>query len=103
LLGALDRGELDATLIDLRRLDAYRVAHPNSAIKGSGYFYPIGVNRGFVGLASDPALLVEVNKVLSDLQEKGAVAEFARSAGLTFLPPREPAILGDAMMKAIQN
>ncbi|HEX4793645.1 MAG TPA: transporter substrate-binding domain-containing protein, partial [Humisphaera sp.] len=103
LLGALDRGDLDATLIDLRRLDAYRVARPNSAIKGSGYFYPIGVNRGFVGLASDPALLVEVNKVLSDLQEKGALAEFARSAGLTFLPPREPAILGDAMMKAIQN
>jgi hypothetical protein len=31
------------------------------------------------------------------------MAEFARSAGLTFLPPGEPAILGDAMMKAIQN
>src|SRR6201997_480087 len=39
LLGTLDRGDLDATLLDLRRLDAYRAAHPDTKITGSGYYY----------------------------------------------------------------
>lgn len=101
LLGALERGDLDATLLDLRRLDAYRAAHPDSRIAVSGYYYPIGVNRGYVGLASDPALLVAVNKALTDLQAAGTVAGLAQAAGLTYLPPREPAILGDVWMKIL--
>jgi ABC-type amino acid transport substrate-binding protein len=103
LLGTLDRGELDATLLDLRRFDAYRAAHPDTMLAGSGYFYPIGVNRGYVGLASDPGLLAEVNKALADLQAAGTVTKLAEAAGLTFLPPREPKILGDAMMKVLQK
>ena len=103
LLSEIDRGELDATLLDLRRFDAYRAAHPDTRLVGSGYFYPIGVNRGYVGLANDPALLVEVNKALADLQAAGTVTKLAEAAGLTFLPPREPKILGDAMMKVLQT
>lgn len=101
LLGALERGDLDATLLDLRRLDAYRAAHPDSRIAASGYYYPIGVNRGYVGLSADPALLVAVNKALTDLQAAGTVAGLAQAAGLTYLPPREPAILGDVWMKIL--
>jgi len=103
LLGALDRGDFDATLVDLRRLDAYRAAHPNTKVTASEYFYPIGANRGYVGLASDPALIVAVNQALSDLQTAGAVADFGRAAGLTYLPPREPAILGDVWLKVFQK
>jgi ABC-type amino acid transport substrate-binding protein len=101
LLGALDRGDLDATLLDLRRLDAHRAAHPESKVAGSGYYYPIGVNRGYVGLASDPALIAAVNKALTDLQAAGTLPELAQTAGLTYLPPREPAILGDVWMKIL--
>jgi ABC-type amino acid transport substrate-binding protein len=103
LLGTLERGDLDATLVDMRRLDAYRATHPDTKLTASGYFYPIGVNRGYVGLASDPALLAEVNKVLSALQADGTVARLAATAGVSFLPPREPVILGDAMMKALHQ
>jgi ABC-type amino acid transport substrate-binding protein len=103
LLGTLERGDLDATLIDLRRLDAYRTTHPDTKLVASGYFYPIGVNRGYVGLASDPALLAQVNKALSTLQADGTVAKLAAAAGVSFLPPREPVILGDAMMKALHQ
>ena len=53
LLGALQRGDYDATLIDLGRFDAHRAAHPDTTITASGYYYPIGANRGYVGLASD--------------------------------------------------
>jgi len=103
LLGTLERGEFDATLLDLRRFDAYRAAHPDTRLAGSGYFYPIGANRGFVGLADDPALLDAVNKTLADLQAAGTMASLGQAAGLTYLPPREPAILGNVWQKVLQK
>lgn len=103
LLGAIERGDFDATLLDLRRLDAHRAAHPDTRIAASGYYYPIGVNRGYVGLAADPALLAAVNKALSELQAKGTITALARAAGLSYLPPREPVILGDVWMKILQK
>ncbi len=101
LLGALERGEFDATLLDLRRLDAWRAAHPDSKLAPSGYYYPIGANRGYVGLASDPALIAAVDKALADLMANGTIAALAKAAGLTYLPPREPAVLGDDVMRQI--
>lgn len=103
LLGALERGDHDATLIDLARFDAHRAAHPDTAITASGYYYPIGANRGYVGLASDGALIAAVNKALTELMAAGKLAEFGKQAGLTYLPPREPAILGDVWTKIIQR
>ena len=103
LLGALNGGEFDATLLDLSRFDAYRAAHPDTRLAASGYYYPIGVNRGYVGLAGDPALIAAVNKALSDLQAAGTVADLAKAAGLTYLPPVEPAILGDELLKVLQK
>jgi ABC-type amino acid transport substrate-binding protein len=103
LLGALDRGDFDATLLDLRRFDAYRAAHPDTRIAPSGYFHPIGANRGYVGLASDPDLLAAINKALSDLQAAGTIAELGKAAGLTYLAPREPIILGDVWQKVLQK
>ena len=103
LLGALNRGDYDATLIDLARYDAHRAAHPDTAISASGYYYPIGANRGYVGLGSDPALIEAVNKALTELAAEGRIAEFGKQAGLTYLPPREPAILGDVWTKIIQR
>jgi ABC-type amino acid transport substrate-binding protein len=101
LLGSLERGDVDATMLDLRRFDAYRASHPDSTLAASGYYYPIGANRGYVGLASDAGLLDAVNKALSELQGEGAFARLGQVAGLTYLPPREPAILGDAMQKVL--
>lgn len=103
LLGALARGDYDATLIDLARYDAHRAAHPDTAISASGYYYPIGANRGYVGLGSDLALIEAVNKALTDLAAEGKIAELGKQAGLTYLPPREPAILGDVWTKIIQR
>ncbi|THD46922.1 MAG: transporter substrate-binding domain-containing protein [Bradyrhizobium sp.] len=103
LLGAVDRGDFDATLLDLRRFDAYRAVHPDTRLAASGYYYPVGANRGYVGLASDPDLLVAVNKALTGLQADGTVADLGRAAGLTYLPPREPAILGDVWRQILQK
>lgn len=103
LLGALERGEFDATLLDLARFDAHRVAHPDTAITASGYYYPIGANRGYIGLAGDPALIEAVNNALGELTAEGKIAEFGTRAGLTYLPPRDPAILGDVWSEIIQR
>jgi ABC-type amino acid transport substrate-binding protein len=103
LLGALNRGDFDASLLDLRRFDAHRASHPDSKLAASGYYYPIGVNRGYVGLASDPALITAVNEALSELQAAGTIADLAKAAGLTYLPPVEPAILGDQLQKVLQQ
>jgi ABC-type amino acid transport substrate-binding protein len=103
LLDAINHGEFDATLLELRRFDAYRAAHPDTAITASGYYYPIGANRGYVGLANEPALLAAVDKALADLMAEGKLAEFGKQAGLTYLPPREPAILGDVWQKIIRR
>jgi len=101
LLGSLERGDVDATLLDLRRFDAYRATHPDTRLAATGYYYPIGANRGYVGLASDAGLIDAVNKALSDLLGSGTLAKLGQAAGLTYLPPREPAILGDAMQKVL--
>jgi ABC-type amino acid transport substrate-binding protein len=101
LLGALERGDFDATLLDLRRFDVWRATHPDTTLAASGYFYPIGANRGYVGLASDPALLATVNAALTELLAAGTMADLAKAAGLTYLPPREPAILGEVSLKAL--
>jgi ABC-type amino acid transport substrate-binding protein len=103
LLGKLERGDIDATLLDLRRLDAYRAAHPETNIAASGFYYPVGINRGYVGLADEPDLLVAVNKALSDLQAAGTIAGLGQASGLTYLPPREPAILSDVWLKIFQK
>ena len=38
LLGTLEHGELDATLLDLRRFDAYRAAHPAPGLPAPDIF-----------------------------------------------------------------
>ena len=103
LLGAIEHGEFDATLLDLRRFDAYRASHPDTKMATSGYYYPIGANRGYVALDSDRALLDAVNKALSDLQSAGKIAELGQAAGLTYLAPREPIILGDVWLKILNR
>jgi ABC-type amino acid transport substrate-binding protein len=103
MLGALNGGEYDATLLDLARFDAHRAAHPDTAITASDYYYPIGANRGYVGLASDPDLITAVDKALGELMAEGKIAEFGKQTGLTYLPPREPAILGDVWQQIIKR
>jgi ABC-type amino acid transport substrate-binding protein len=103
LLGAIDHGEFDATLLDLRRFDAYRATHPNTSLAASGYYHPVGTNRGYVTLAAAPALLEAINKALADLETSGKLEELARAAGLTYLPPREAAAPGEVWKKVLNR
>jgi ABC-type amino acid transport substrate-binding protein len=101
LLSYVEHGDADATLLDLRRLDSYRATHPETKLIASGYYYAISANRGYVGLASESALVSSVDRALSDLQKTGTIAELARAAGLTYRPPREPLVVGDVWKKIL--
>ncbi len=84
LLGSLERGEFDATLLDTRA--GSTLIRPSIATPACGNrrSLPLGANRRVTSaLSADPPLLASVNKAFSDLQAKGTIAELARAAGLT--------------------
>jgi len=103
LLPRLEQGEFDATLVDLRRFDAYRVRHPESKITPTGYYYRAGINMGYVGLASDMALIDQVNRVIVDMQAKNEIASLAAKVGLTYVPPRQPEISDEITLRDLRE
>jgi|HubBroStandDraft_5_1064220.scaffolds.fasta_scaffold56977_1 ABC-type amino acid transport substrate-binding protein len=92
LLERLDAGEYDAVLVDLHRLDGYRITHPTNALKPTGYLHPAGFNLGFVGLARQADLIHAVDAMIAQWLQDGTIERIAANAGLTYLPPRDPPV-----------
>jgi len=92
LLERLEAGDYDAVLVDIHRFDGYRGEHPETTLRLSGFLHPAGFNLGFVGLARDPELMRAVNAALDALTQDGTLENLAKKAGLTYLPPRAPAV-----------
>ncbi|HKV00198.1 MAG TPA: transporter substrate-binding domain-containing protein [Vineibacter sp.] len=97
-LHKLDAGEFDATLVNLRRFDAYVAKNPTTKVKATGFYHRIGFNMGLVGLAGNAALIEAVDKAIADLDQQGELPKLAAAAGLTYVPPREPRIADNIAM-----
>jgi ABC-type amino acid transport substrate-binding protein len=95
LLPRLEQGQYDATLVELRRFDAYRAAHPGTNLTPSGYYFPIGFNIGFVALSTDRDLIEQVDRAIADMSDQGELPALARTAGVTYLPLRQPNVSPD--------
>jgi ABC-type amino acid transport substrate-binding protein len=95
LLPKLEKGDYDATLIALRRFDAYRAEHPDTKLIPSGYYLPIGFNMGFVGLSTDRDLIKKVDRSIALMLDSGELGALARAAGVTYRPPRQPNVSPD--------
>jgi hypothetical protein len=80
-------------LVELSRLDAYRAEHPDTKLKASGFYYRIGFNMGFVALATEAALIEQVNQAIADMTAKNELPALAQAAGATYLAPHQPDIL----------
>lgn len=93
LLKRLESGNEDATLIALHRFDAYRLEHPDTKLRLSGFYYRIGFNMGFAALSTEQALVEQVDRAIDEMTAKGEFAVLARAAGMTYLPPHSPDIL----------
>ena len=94
LLERLDRGDYQATLVELHRFDVYRKDHPQTKIRPSGYYHEIGFNMGFAGLASEAALIGEVDTAIAALLAANEIAPLAAAQGMTYVPPRQPEVRG---------
>jgi ABC-type amino acid transport substrate-binding protein len=103
LLPRLEHGEFDATMIDLRRFDAYRAAHPATGLIASGYYHRIGFNLGFVALTNRTELLGQVNAAVADMLTKGELAALSGAAMMTWVPPREPDILDHVLLTDLRR
>ncbi|HEV2548605.1 MAG TPA: ABC transporter substrate-binding protein [Stellaceae bacterium] len=103
LLPRLERGEFEATLVDLRRFDAYRVQHPDSKITPTGFFYRAGINMGYVGLASEMTLINQVNAVIDDMLAQNEMARLAAKIGLTYVPPHQPEISPELTLRDLRE
>ena len=92
-LAALDKGEGDAALVEGPQFDAWRAAHPDSALRDSGYRHPLRVNVGFVALDVRRGLLELFDEALADLLESGDVAAAFKRLGYRYEKPVEPVVL----------
>lgn len=90
LFESMERGDRDATLVELHRFDAYRSRHPNTGLSSPGHYHSIGFNIGAIGLAREAPLMAEVDAAIGDMLAKDELPALARAAGLTYLSPREP-------------
>jgi ABC-type amino acid transport substrate-binding protein len=103
LLPRLEKGDYDATLVALRRFDAYRAEHPQTKLVPSGYYPPIGFNMGFVGLSTDRDLIEKVNRSINEMLDKGELGALARAAGVTYRPPRQPNVSADITLSDLRR
>jgi ABC-type amino acid transport substrate-binding protein len=93
LFESMERGKYDATLVELHRLDAYVMEHPNTRLSSSGHYHSVGFNIGIVSLAREPSLMAEVNAAIGDMLDKDEFPPLALASGVTYLLPREPNVL----------
>jgi len=103
LLPRLEKGDFEATLVELRRFDAYRAEHPDTKIKPTGYYYRVGFNMGFVGLDGEAPLIAQVNHALEELLAQNAFAPLAAEAKMTYLPPRQPEVLEQLTLRELRE
>ena len=101
LFEALRDGKIDAAFVGLHQFDAWRLAHPEARETASGYTHSVGFNIGFVGLASNRALIAGVDAILADLLSRRALASIAEASGITYLPPRPPDIAPSVPLAAL--
>jgi ABC-type amino acid transport substrate-binding protein len=103
LLPRLEKGDYDATLIALRRFDAYRAEHLDTKLIPSGYYLPLGFNMGFVGLSTGRDLLDKVDRSIAEMLDSGEIKALARAAGVTYRPPRQPNVSPDLKLTDLRR
>ena len=91
-LAELEAGRADATLTTLDRLDAWRLAHPATTLRRTGYLHPLRINIGFVMRSDAQALTDATNRVIARATDNSDLPRWTAAAGSTWIAPAEPQI-----------
>ncbi|MGE0811429.1 MAG: hypothetical protein AB7N69_12575 [Immundisolibacter sp.] len=93
VLAALARGDGDAALVEGPQFDAWRAAHPDGALRDSGYRHALRVNVGFVALDVQRGLVELFDGAIADLLESGDLEAAFAKQGYALQKPMEPVVL----------
>ena len=90
---ALESGRIDSLLVATAAYDAFRQQHPAARLELAELRRSVGLNLGFVALASAPSSLLELtNRVIAQAMADGRMQQWATDEGLSWSPPVLPAI-----------
>ena len=90
VLEQLEAGRIDVTLVALNRLDAWRLAHPDTTLKRAAYLHPLRINIGFVTRAEAGALREAADRVIDAAIADGTLQRWALQTGTTWFQPTLP-------------
>ena len=88
---ALESGRVDSLLMPTSAYDAYKLQHTDTQWVLASFQRPIGLNLGFVTLATAPRQLLDVtNQVIAQTIQDGRMLMWAKQEGLSWSAPRAP-------------
>ncbi|PUE10948.1 hypothetical protein B9Z51_00975 [Limnohabitans sp. T6-5] len=101
---ALETGRIDSLLMPTAAYDAYRIKHPDTPLQLAAFRRPIGLNLGFVALASAPKELLDTaNRVITQALTDGRMQQWAQQEGLSWTPPTQPAISDGPSLQSLMS
>ena len=92
VLAELEAGTIDAALVTLDQLDAWRLAHPATRIVRTGYLHPLRINIGFVALVERAEVLAAVDRVVQRTLANGDLERWHAASGSSWIAPSDPQV-----------
>ncbi len=92
VLEQLEARRFDATLVALDRLDAWRIAHPDTALRRAAYTHPLRINIGFVARSDTPDAIAAADRVIERARGNGDLQRWTEQTGTTWVAPAEPPV-----------
>jgi ABC-type amino acid transport substrate-binding protein len=87
VFAALEGGTVEAVLVPLNRWDAYRLAHPQTKLRASGYVHPFRMHLGFAAVERSKPLVDLANEVIERSIQSGDLQRWAEATGTYWVRP----------------
>ena len=92
VLEQLEAKRFDAAVVALDRLDAWRIAHRDTALRRTPYLHPFRINIGFVARSDAPDVLAAANRVIERSLANGDLQRWSAESGVTWVAPAPPQV-----------
>ena len=82
----------DAVMLPLALFDGWMLTHPGQPLVAAAFRRPIGVNLGFVTLASAGEVLAALDRAIAQARSNGQMARWAAEEGVSWAEPSQPEV-----------